>query len=153
MHHISNYYLGINSLSQVFLTQRLGAFHKFEDQLRIVDTDEQKRNRVRDSEAELDPRGNSDPYAPYHTPAGESAGSWNEGYGDDFNGSNAALPLQVVSTGNASAPFQRPDLYEDEFENKSIQSEEYNARSKFTSQLASHYGDGAADGIFPGPVG
>ena len=64
--HCSYYSLDINILSQVFLTQR--AFHKFEDQLRIVDADEQKRNCVRDSEAGLDPRGNSDPYAPYHTP-------------------------------------------------------------------------------------
>ena len=108
------YYLDINSLPWVFLTQRLGAFHKIEDQLCIVDANEQKRNHIRNLEAELDPHGNSNPCAPYHTPAGESPGSWNEGYGDNFNGSNVALPLQVVSTGNASAPFQWPDLYKDE---------------------------------------
>ena len=128
-------YQSVNTLSQVFLTQR--AFHKFEDQLRIVDVDEQKRNRVRDSEAGLDPRGNSDPYAPYHAPAGEGTGPWNGGYGDNFNTSSAALPLVANAT-----PFQRPDLYEDEFENKSIQSEDYDARSKFTSQHdeTSHFG-------------
>ena len=38
-----------------------------EDELRSRDTEEQKRNRIRDAEAEagLDPRGLSDPYAPY----------------------------------------------------------------------------------------
>jgi hypothetical protein len=70
--YCSYFSLDNNIRSQVFLTQR--AFHKLEDQLCIVDADEQKRNRVRDSEAGLDPRGNGDPYAPYHTPAGESAG-------------------------------------------------------------------------------
>ena len=46
-------------------------------------------------------------------------------------------------------------IIQHEFENKSIQSEEYDAWSKFTSQLdeTSYYGGGAADGIFPGPVG
>jgi hypothetical protein len=39
----------------------------------VVDADEQKRNRVRDSEAGLDPRGNGDPYAPCHAPSGERA--------------------------------------------------------------------------------
>lgn len=121
--------------SQVFLTQH--AFHKFEDQLRIVDADEQKRNRVRDSEAGLEPRGNSDPYAPYLSPSPEGAGPWNEGYGDN-NLSSAALPLV------SNAPFQRPDLYEDEYENKSAQSEDYDARSRFTSAhddaTNSHFG-------------
>ena len=58
---------------------------------------------------------------------------------------------EVVS----DAPFQRPDLYKDEFENKSIQGKEYNTQSRFTSQHdeTSHYGGGAADGIFPGLVG
>jgi chitin synthase len=76
----------------------------------------------------LDHRGGSDPYAPYHAPSGESAGPWNEGYGD-YNNSNAALPLVSNAT-----PFQRPDLYEDDFENKSNQSEDYDARSRFTSK-------------------
>ena len=120
----------------MFLTQR--AFHKFEDQLRVVDVDEQKRNRVRDSEVGIDPRGNNDPYSPYHAPPGESGGPWNEGYGDNYNNSNAALPLVANAT-----PFQRPDLYEDDFENKSVQSEDYDARSRFTSahdETNSHFG-------------
>ena len=76
----------------------------------------------------LDHCGGSDPYAPYHAPSGESAGPWNEGYGD-YNNSNAVLPLVSNAT-----PFQRPDLYEDDFENKSNQSEDYDARSRFMSQ-------------------
>jgi chitin synthase len=125
----------LNIFSQVFLTQR--AFHKFEDQLRIVDADEQKRNRVRDSEAGLEHRGNGDPYAPYRSPSGEGAGPWNEAYGDNYNVSNAALPLV------SNTPFQRPDLYEDDFENKSVHSEDYDARSRFTSahdESNSHFG-------------
>ena len=82
-------------------------------------------------EAGLDPHGNGDPYAPYHAPFGENASPWNEGYADNFNSSNVALAaLPLVSN---ATPFQQPDLYEDEFENKSIQSEEYNAQSRFTS--------------------
>ena len=88
MFHFSYYSLG--PFSQVFLTQRV--FYKFEDQLRIVDADEQKRNHVCDSEARLEPRGNSDPYAPYLSVSPEGAGPWNEGYGDN-NLSSAALPL------------------------------------------------------------
>ena len=63
-----------------------------------------------------------------------NAGAWNEGYGDN-NASNAALPLVANAT-----PFQRSDLYEDDFENKS---EDYDARSRFTSQhdeTMSHFG-------------
>ena len=116
--HCSFYFLDINIFLLVFSTQQ--AFHKFEDQLRIGDTDEQKRNCVRDSEAGLGPRGNSDPYALYPLPSGESAGPWNEGYGDNYNNSTAALPLVSNAT-----RFQQPDLYEDKFENKSIQSEDY----------------------------
>jgi chitin synthase len=112
----------------VFLTQR--AFHKFEDQLRFTDSEE-KRNRLRDAE---DPRGNSDPYAPYHAPTED----WNEGYLDNDNNSNAALPLVANAT-----PFQQSDLYEDDFESKSAQSEDYDSWSRFTSQdneANSHFG-------------
>ena len=45
-----------------------------------------------------------------------TTGLWNKGYGDNFNSSNAAVPLVSI------APFQWPDLYEDEFENKSSRS-------------------------------
>jgi chitin synthase len=48
-------------------------------------------------------------------------------FGDNYNISSAALPLV------SKAPFQRPDLYEDEFENKSVQSEDFDDRSRFTN--------------------
>jgi chitin synthase len=118
------------SSHQVFLSQI--AFHTFEDQLRSQDVEEQKRSRIRDAEVALDPRGLTDPYAPYHTPGGEASDvlPWVAGYTDAYNGSNQALPLVA----NAS-PFQRADLYDDDFdENKSLRSEDFDARSKFTSQ-------------------
>ncbi|KAF8147259.1 glycosyltransferase family 2 protein [Crassisporium funariophilum] len=125
----------------VFLTQN--AFHKFEDQLRSRDVEEQKRDRLRDAEAEagLDPRGLTDPYAPYRSPNEElDVSPWGASgsYGDPFSNSNQALPL--VSN---SAPFQRADLYDDYDENKSVQSEDFDARSRFTSQRddsVSHFG-------------
>ncbi|PPQ79006.1 hypothetical protein CVT25_002315 [Psilocybe cyanescens] len=126
---------------KVFLSQ--AAFHKFEDQIRSRDSEEQKRNRQRDAEAEagLDPRGLNDPYAPYRTPNEEMEPSWsgNNNYSDAYAGSNQALPLVA----NAS-PFQRADMYDDEYEeNKSVRSDDFDARSKFTSQRddsMSHFG-------------
>ncbi|TFK32154.1 glycosyltransferase family 2 protein [Crucibulum laeve] len=116
---------------KVFLSQI--AFHKFEDQLRSRDVEEQKRNRMRDAEAEagLDPRGVADPYAPYRSPGDEGELSpWAGGYTDAYAGSSQALPL----VSNAS-PFQRADMYEDDYEeSKSLRSEDYEGRSKFTSQ-------------------
>ncbi|KAF8905955.1 glycosyltransferase family 2 protein [Gymnopilus junonius] len=125
---------------RVFLSQT--AFHKFEDQLRSRDTEEQKRNRLRDAEAEagVDPRSVHDPYAPYRSPndylepSSPSGGTY-----DAYGGSQQNLPLVP----NAS-PFQRADLYDDEYEeNKSVRSDDYDARSKFTSQRddsMSHFG-------------
>jgi len=70
------------------------AFHKFEDHLR---SQEQKRNRLQDAEAEagLSPCGIGDPYAPYPSPNidGEASSPWGAWYGDAFNASNQALPL------------------------------------------------------------
>lgn len=120
----------------MFLSQK--AFHLFEDQLRSRDVEEQKRNRIREVEAEagLDPRGITDPYAPYRSPAEELDPGWG-GYSDHMNGSTQALPLVA----NAS-PFQRADLYNnhgrndstsDFDEHKSLRSEEYDGRSRFTS--------------------
>ncbi|KAL4248592.1 TRAFAC class myosin-kinesin ATPase superfamily protein [Abortiporus biennis] len=105
------------------------AFHKLEDDLRSRDTDEQKRNRIRDAEAEagLDPRGLSDPYAPYQT--GESPYESGGGYNDPFGQSNQQLPLVA----NAS-PFTRNDGFDDYHEDKSYADEEYDARSALTSQ-------------------
>jgi len=124
----------------VFLSQV--AFHKFEDQLRSRDVEEQKRNRLRDAEAEagLDPRGLHDPYAPYRSPNDdlEPASPLGGNY-DAYGGSQQQLPLVA----NAS-PFQRADLYDDDYEeNKSLRSEDFDARSKFTSQRddsMSHFG-------------
>ncbi|KAH9947887.1 glycosyltransferase family 2 protein [Amylocystis lapponica] len=111
---------------QVFLSQ--AAFRVFEDDLRSKDTEELKRNKLRDAEAEagLDPRGLSDPYAPYQTPGAESP--YDGGYNDPFGQSSQALPLVA----NAS-PFQRADMYEDFDERKSLRSEDFDGRSAYTS--------------------
>ncbi|KAK0460456.1 glycosyltransferase family 2 protein [Desarmillaria tabescens] len=116
---------------KVFLSQ--SAFHKFEDQLRTRDVDEQKRNRLRDAEAEagLNPRSLVDPYGPYPQ-SPDPEGPYQAGYGDAFNASSQQLPLVA----NAS-PFQRADAYDDEFdENRSVRSDDFDARSRFTSQPA-----------------
>ncbi|KAA1474601.1 glycosyltransferase family 2 protein [Dentipellis sp. KUC8613] len=118
---------------KVFLSQK--AFHKLEDHLRAKDSDEIKRNRMREAEIEggLDPRGLGDPYAPYHVPEGENEAqtpySAGGGYNDPFNQSTQALPLVA----NAS-PFQRADMYDDYDERGSLRSaDEYDARSRLTS--------------------
>ncbi|KAJ8090581.1 hypothetical protein PM082_018138 [Marasmius tenuissimus] len=129
---------------QVYLSQ--AAFHLLEDQLRSRDAEEQKRNRLRDAEAEagLGPRALADPYAPYHSPyhspgldAAEGDDPWAAGYGDAFNPSSQQLPL----VSNAS-PFIRADQYDDEYdENRSLRSED--DRSRVTSQRddsASNFG-------------
>lgn len=100
--------------------------------MRSRDVEEQKRNRIRDAEAEagLDPRGIGDPYAPYASPGldGGESSPWAGGYGDGFNNSNQQLPLVA----NAS-PFQRADMYDDYDEGKSLRSEDFDGR-RFTSQ-------------------
>jgi chitin synthase len=99
--------------------------------------EEQKRNRLRDAEAEagLDAHGFGDPYAPYSSP-GAHAGEESP-FVNAF--SDPALPL----VSNAS-PFQRADLYEDEFdEAKSFRSDDFDNRSRLTSNRDdsnSHYG-------------
>ena len=104
------------------------ALHRLEDDLRGKDTEEQKRNRMREAEAEagLDPRGLSDPYAPYSSPGQE--GPYEGGYNDPFGQSSQALPLVA----NAS-PFQRAGMYDDHEEHKSAYSEDYDVRSALTS--------------------
>ena len=59
--------------------------------------------------------------------AGADAGFWNEVYGENYNVSKSNEAFPLVS----NTPFQRPDLYKDEFENKSIQSKNYDARTRF----------------------
>ncbi|KAF5344589.1 hypothetical protein D9758_013900 [Tetrapyrgos nigripes] len=116
---------------KVFLSHN--AFHIFEDNLRGQDVEEQKRNRIRDAEAEagLDPRGISDPYAPYPHPNADGESSpWVGGYGDAYNTSSQQLPLVA----NAS-PFQRADLYADDPEDhRSVASDDFDNRSRLTSQ-------------------
>ncbi|KAI0062534.1 glycosyltransferase family 2 protein [Artomyces pyxidatus] len=116
---------------KVFLSQ--SAFHSLEDYLRSKDTEEQKRNRIREAEVEagLDPRGLADPYAPYRGPEGEQEGPstpYTGTYGDAYNQSSPALPLVQ----NAS-PFQRADMYGDYDERQSLRSDDFDARSRLTS--------------------
>ncbi|KAH7106969.1 glycosyltransferase family 2 protein [Auriculariales sp. MPI-PUGE-AT-0066] len=111
---------------RVFLTH--AAFQRLEDKLRATDVEEQKRNRMRELEAEagLDPRGLSDPYAPYQTPGGEIPSS-PLGYGDHFGASSQALPLVAHAQ-----PFQRADMY-DEYDSKSMRSDDFDGQSRFTT--------------------
>lgn len=121
----------------MFLSQ--AAFHKFEDILRSKDVEEQKRNRIREAEAEAGLNARGDPYGPYpSTPDAEAP--WQAGYGENYNSSNQALPLVA----NAS-PFQRGNMYDDEYaENRSVaDSDDFDGRSRFTSQRddsASNFG-------------
>ncbi len=85
---------------------------------------------MRDAEAEAGLNIQGDPYGPYPSPALEAEAPWQAGYGDAFNSSNQNLPLVA----NAS-PFQRADAYDDDFdENRSVQSDDMDGRSRFTSQ-------------------
>lgn len=117
---------------KVYLSQR--AFHKLEDRLRGEDVEEQKRNRLRDAEAEagLDIRGGSDPYGPYASAGAQDsrANSPTMGaYGDPFGQSSQQLPLVA----NAS-PFMRADLYNDEYDDrKSFRSDDIDGKSRLTS--------------------
>jgi len=86
-------------------------------------------NRIRDAEAEagLTPRRNADPYGPYPSPSFEGGGdAISPGYNDAFNASREGLPLVA----NAS-PFQRADMYEEEFEER--ESLRNDRRSRFTN--------------------
>jgi chitin synthase len=113
----------------VFLSQ--AAFHRLEDHLRSGDVEEQKRNRGRDAEAAagVDSRELNDPYSPYPTPGGPAfeESPFGAAYGENAQ-SNPALLVA-----NAS-PFQRADLYGDDYEeHKSLRSDDYDGRSRYTS--------------------
>ncbi|KAJ7647442.1 glycosyltransferase family 2 protein [Roridomyces roridus] len=140
--------VGVHKASLVYLSHL--AFHKFEDRLRAQDSEEQKRNRLRDGEVEggLDPRGlSADPYAPYPSPhlEGESSPWGAAGVSGPFGDSNAALPLVAHAS-----PFQRADLYEREDdgydEHKALHGgdSDFDARSRYTSAVdaesASNFG-------------
>ncbi|THH06259.1 hypothetical protein EW145_g4215 [Phellinidium pouzarii] len=116
---------------KVFLSQR--AFHRLEDRLRIEDVEEQKRNRLRDAEAEagLDVRAGGDPYGPYSSLHGHGSGGDSPTMGafnDPFGQSNQRLPLVA----NAS-PFVRADMYNDDYDGRSFHSDDADAKSRLTS--------------------
>ena len=114
------------------------AFHSLEDRVRALDVEEQKRNRLRDAEAEagIDVRSIGDPYAPYASP-----GLPPDDYADPFNQVSSQAHAPLVA--NAS-PFQRADFYDDEYEDrKSFRSDDFDNRSRLTSNrddTASNYG-------------
>ncbi|KZV99016.1 glycosyltransferase family 2 protein [Exidia glandulosa HHB12029] len=110
---------------KVFLSH--AAFQKFEDRLRATDVEEQKRNRMREMEAEagLGASALNDPYAPYATPGAENPSSPLT-YGDPFGQSSQQLPLVAHA-----APFQRADLYDD-YDSKSFRSDD-DGHSRYTS--------------------
>lgn len=115
--------------NKIYLTQR--AFHRFEDPLRAGDVEEQKRNRMKDAEADAGITATGDTFSPYNAglPSGENTPYITGPYGDPFgqSGSQAALPLVA----NAQ-PFQRADMY-DYDEHKSMRSADFDAQSRFTS--------------------
>jgi chitin synthase len=116
---------------QVFLSQ--AAFHRLEDYLRAQDTEEVKRNRMRDAEAAagLDSRDLSDPYAPYLTPndAPNTPYAGGPSYGDPFSQSSQQLPLV------ANAAMHGADGYDDEYDDqKSTRSDDFDQRTRLTSR-------------------
>ncbi|KAK7461528.1 hypothetical protein VKT23_008702 [Stygiomarasmius scandens] len=124
---------------KVFLSH--SAFHILEDHTRFQGVEEQKHNCLRDAEAEadLDPRGGlSDPYAPYPIT------TLNAKYEDNL-GPKSIQQLSLVA--NAS-PFQRADLYNDEYkENRSIASDGCDKGSRLTSNRddsVSRFGSGSS---------
>ena len=100
--------------------------------MRIADTEEQKRNRLRDAEVEagLDVRGGSDPYGPYAAMNGSRGGSPTMGaFNDPFGQSSQNLPLVSNAT-----PFMRADMYNDDYdERRSLRSDDMDAKSRLTS--------------------
>ncbi|KAJ8090565.1 hypothetical protein PM082_018122 [Marasmius tenuissimus] len=93
---------------QVYLLQ--APFHLLEDQLRSRDVEEQKRNRLRDAEAEvgLGPRALADPCAPYHSPgldAAEGDDPWAAGYGDAFNVSKLSASRVTSQRDDSASNF------------------------------------------------
>ena len=128
---------------QVFLTQR--AFHKFEDHLRSTDTEEQKRNRLREMEEGAGIAAAYDPFALFPSSMGDDPNeekspfaSSNNPYGGGAYGnifgqsSQAALPLVQ----NAQ-PFTRADQYDDFDDQKSLRSDDFDAQSRVTHDVGS----------------
>lgn len=112
------------------------------------DSEEQRRNRLRDAEAAAGIATAQDPFASYashgmdpQTPMTDNKSPFMSGaYGDPFGqSSSAALPL--VSHAQPQ-PFARGDMYEREFdEGKSMRSEDFDGGSRYTApDLESNYG-------------
>ncbi|KAF9232771.1 P-loop containing nucleoside triphosphate hydrolase protein [Melanogaster broomeanus] len=102
---------------KVFLSQ--AAFHSLEDHICSLDVKEQKRNCLRDAEAEagVDVHSIGDPYAPYPSPGFPEEDS---PYADAFNQELSQAHVPLMSN---TSPFQCADLYDDEYdERKSFQS-------------------------------
>ncbi|KZV71243.1 glycosyltransferase family 2 protein [Peniophora sp. CONT] len=112
---------------KVFLSQR--AFHTLEDFLRARDTEEQRRNRMREAELEGG-LGNSDPYAPYADPEAP-----NEPYtphsADPYGAGFGASSSQVLPLMDHASPFQRADMYGD-YDGRGS-ADDFDARSRLTS--------------------
>ncbi|KAF8119490.1 P-loop containing nucleoside triphosphate hydrolase protein [Boletus edulis] len=87
---------------KVFLSQ--AAFHSLEDRL--------QRNRLRDAEAEagLDVCSIGDPYAPYASP-----GLPPDDYADPYNQVSSQAHVPLVAN---PSPFQRGNLYKDDYEDR-----------------------------------
>jgi chitin synthase len=117
----------------VFLSQAV--FHSLEDRIRALDVEEQKRNCLRDAEAEasIDVRSIGNPYAPYASP-----GLPQDDYTDPFNQASSQAHVPLV------ANAQHGDFYDDEYEDrKSFCSDDFDNRSRQTSnreETNSNYG-------------
>jgi chitin synthase len=95
----------------VFLSH--AAFHKLENPLRAQDLEEQKRNRLREMEAEagFEPRA-ADPYAPYPSPGMEPHSPY---YGGDaFGQSSQHIPLVSNAQGTPLMAPQATYMYDDD---------------------------------------
>jgi len=81
-------------------------FHSLEDRIRALDVEEQKRNCIRDAEAEasIDVRSIGNSYAPYASP-----GLPQDDYADPFNQASSQAHIPLV------ANAQRGDFYDDEY--------------------------------------
>jgi chitin synthase len=109
------------------------AFHKFEDPIRALDVEEQKRNRMRDMEAEAGLSATVESFNPYQSTEGPHSAGPYDTYGQS---SSAALPLVA----NAQ-PFQRPGLYGDDYDDhKSLRSDDFDTHSRLTSNRGDDVG-------------
>ncbi|KIM88084.1 hypothetical protein PILCRDRAFT_85409 [Piloderma croceum F 1598] len=98
------------------------------NQLEGHDTGEQKRIRMRDTEAAAGVKHckTNDPYPMLGQPSEESPFGLQFGENDQSN--------QVLSLVANTSPFQRADIYNDDYEDhRSFRSEDYDGRSRYTT--------------------